>query len=306
MAVGMGMMYVASEQLGDNVARVQAFGGLDDSDRPPVTSALTFLLVGTDSRSEDTAPGVTADGSRSAAEVVMVAHVAGDRRSATVVSIPRESWVDIPGRGPGRVSGAYTAGGPSLLIRTVEQLTALRIDHFAIIDFAGFRSMVDTVGGVDIETAAPAGSAAPPRVSHMNGAQALAYLRDGAGLNTGDRARRQQNTLRAMMEKAASGDTLTDPVRLYDFLDATSHSVGVDETLNNGGLRALAFGLSELHPTKVLFLRTPVSGLGRDAGGAVAQLDAARTPELWRAVEQGPVAGYVQQNGRDTLGPLTR
>ena len=103
-------MYVASEQLGDNVARVQnAFGGLNEAERPPPTGALTFLLVGTDSRSEATAPGVNANGTPAEAEVVMVAHVAADRKSATVVSIPRDSWVDIPGRGRGRVSGAYAA-----------------------------------------------------------------------------------------------------------------------------------------------------------------------------------------------------
>ena len=151
LVAGAGSIYLVSEKLGDNVARVEnAFAGLDEAARPPATGALTFLLVGTDSRSESTPPGVTANGSGSGADVVMVAHVAPDRRSATVVSIPRDSWVDIPGRGGGRVSAAYAIGGPSLLIKTVESLTALRVDHFAVIDFAGFRSMVDAIGGIDV------------------------------------------------------------------------------------------------------------------------------------------------------------
>ena len=106
-----GFAYVASEKLGDNVARVRAFDGIDEATRPPATGALTFLLVGTDSRSEGTPPGIIAAGTGSDAEVVMVAHVAPDRKSATVVSIPRDSLVDIPDRGRGRVSSAYTAGG---------------------------------------------------------------------------------------------------------------------------------------------------------------------------------------------------
>ena len=195
LVAGAGAIYLVSEKLGDNVARVEnAFAGLDEATRPPATEALTFLLVGTDSRSESTPPGVTANGSGSGADVVMVAHVAPDRRSATVVSIPRDSWVDIPARGGGRVSAAYAIGGPSLLIKTVESLTALRVDHFAVIDFAGFRSMVDAIGGIDVAAAAP--GASPPAVVHMNGAQALVYVRDRC-------RHRQRRTCPAPAERAA-------------------------------------------------------------------------------------------------------
>jgi LCP family protein required for cell wall assembly len=301
-----GMTYFASERLGDNVARVQnAFGGLDEADRPPVSSALTFLLVGTDSRSEETAPGVTATGVKSDADVVMVAHIAPDRRSATVVTIPRDSWVEIPNRGRGRVGGAYAGGGPSLLVQTVEKLTDLRIDHFAVIDFAGFRSMVDALGGIDIDVPAPVG-AFERGMNHLDGARALLYVRDRTGYQQGERARRQQNALRAILDKAASSNTLTDPVRLYDFLDAASRSVGVDDTLSNGGLRALALRLSDIRPGEVLFVRAPVARLSQDPGGMVVQLDEARAAQLWSAVQQEAVAGFVQQNGRDALGPVTR
>ena len=309
LATGVSLMYVASERLGDNVTRVQAFDGLDDANRPPVTDALTFLLVGTDSRSETTAPGVAADGSHSDAEVVMVAHVAPDRKSATVVSIPRDSWVDIPDHGQGRVSGAYAAGGPALLIRTVEHLTDQRIDHFAVIDFAGFRSMVDALGGIDVDIQPPLSDTVPGfhrGTNHLDGALALVYVRDRTGLANGDRGARQQNALRAMLDKAATNDTLTDPVRLYDFLDAASHSMGVDDTLSNGGMRALAFVLGDLRSNDVLFTRAPVMALGRDGGGVLVQLDQDRGPALWTAVQQEKASSYVQQNARDALGPVTR
>ena len=135
---GVSLVYLVSEQLGNNISRVQnAFGGLDEATRPPPTGALTFLLVGTDSRSDSTPAGVNVNGARSESDVVMVAQVAPDRKSATVVSIPRDSLVDIPGRGADRIAAAYAVGGPTLLIQTVEGLTALRIDHFAVIDFSG-------------------------------------------------------------------------------------------------------------------------------------------------------------------------
>ena len=72
---------------------------------------------------------------------------------ASVVSIPRDALVDVPDRGPAKISAAYGLGGPTLLVRTVEQLTHNRIDHFAIIDYAGFQHMVDAVGGIDVEGA---------------------------------------------------------------------------------------------------------------------------------------------------------
>jgi LCP family protein required for cell wall assembly len=303
LGAGIAFALVVSERLGDNVARVHnAFGALDESTRPPPTGALTFLLVGTDSRSETTPAGVLLNGTNSEGDVVMVAQVAPDRRSATVVSIPRDTWVDIPDRPANRIATAYSAGGPSLLIRTVEGLTDLRIDHFAVIDFAGFRSMVDAVGGIDVDVPAPVG-AFGRGVNHMDGAQALAYVRDPSGYTRGDRARRQQNALRAILTKAASSGTLTGPVQLYDFLDAASRSVGVDDTLSNDGLRAIAIKMSDLGPKDVIFLRAPVAALARDRGQTVVRLDRARAQELWSAVRDGSVDGFMQRNATDALGP---
>ena len=82
--------------------------------------------------------------------------------------------------------------------------------------------------------------------------------------------------------------------------------MGVDDTLSNGGMRALALKLSDLSPDDVLFLRAPVVAVGRDGGGPVMRLDLARAPELWNAVRQGTAGAYVQQNARDALGPVTR
>lgn len=306
LGIGAGFALVVSERLGDNVTRVHnAFAPLDESVRPPGTGALTILLVGLDSRSEETPPGVTAGGASAESDVVMLAQVAPDRKSGTVISIPRDSWVPVPGRGADRIATAYASGGPSLLIQTVEGITDLRIDHFAVIDFAGFRSMVDAVGGIDVDVAAPVAGFARGR-HHMDGAQALGYVRDRTGYANGERARRQQNALRAMLAKAASSDTLSDPVRLYDFLDATSRSVGVDDTLSNGGLRALALRFRDLGPADVTFVRAPVAQLGRERGQSVVRLDEQRAQELWTAVRGGDVGAYVARNATDALGPITR
>ena len=306
LATGVGFALILSERLGNNVTRVHnAFGALDEAVRPAPTGALTFLLVGTDSRSETTPPGIDATGATSGSDVVMVAQIAPDRQSATVISVPRDTLVDIPERRPDRIATAYAAGGPSLLIRTVENLTNLRIDHFAVIDFAGFRSMVDAVGGIDVDLNKPPSSLGRGP-AHLDGAQALLYVRDSAGYQQGDRARRQQNALRAILGRAASTGTLTDPVQLYDFLDAASRSVGIDDTLSNGGLRALGLKLSELGPGDVTFVRAPVAGTGQQGGQFVVHLDAAQAQELWAAVRDGAVSGYVERHATDALGPVTK
>jgi LCP family protein required for cell wall assembly len=306
LATAAGFALVLSEGLGNNVTRVHdAFGPLDEATRPAPTGAMTFLLVGTDSRSETTPAGVDVDGRTSESDVVMVARVAPDRRSATVVSIPRDSLVEIPDRRVDRIATAYAAGGPSLLIHTVESLTDLRVDHFAVIDFAGFRSMVDAVGGIDVDLSAPPSSLGRGP-THLDGGEALLYVRERTNYQNGDRARRQLNALRAILTGAVSNGTLADPVELYDFLDAASRSVGVDDTLSNGGLRALGLTLSRLAPKDVTFVRAPVASFAKQGSQTVVRLDADRAPRLWTAVRDGAVSGYVQANATDALGPVTK
>ena len=250
-----------TDKLGDDVVRVpDAFKGLDASARPPAADGLTFLLVGTDTRSDvpttGTAAEATASGDRS--DVLMIARLAQDGRSAAVVSIPRDSWVDIPGHGMNKINAAYAFGGPSLLIKTVENLTALHIDHFAVVDFAGFQAVVDSVGGIDVGISAPTsdrGVDFHQGMNHLDGAQALAYVRQRYGLADGDldRAQRQQNALRAVLTKVASTGTLDNPVGLYRLLDAASEFVSVDDTLSNGGLRSVTQKLRALPPGQRVF-----------------------------------------------------
>jgi LCP family protein required for cell wall assembly len=302
-----GGLFLVSQNLGDNVVRVpDAFAGLDERARPAPATALTFLLVGTDSRSPEAttgtgarAPADVAGAQRS--DVVMLAQVSPDRRSVAVVSIPRDSWVEIPGRGPDKVNAAYSAGGPALLVGTVENLTGVRVDHFAVIDFAGFRSVVDALGGVDVAVAAPTSSggvAFHQGVNHLDGEQALVYVRQRHELAGGDldRGRRQQNVLRALLGRLAAGDTLANPVGLYEFLDAISRSVGVDDTLSNSGLRSLAVDLRGLRPGEVRFLTAPVAGTGREGRQSVVYLDRVRAPVLWAALRAGDPAGYAAQH----------
>lgn len=311
--VGIGL-FGLTEHVGDDVARLpRAFTGLDQSARPASAGALTFLLVGTDSRSSDpttgtdaTAPGFVAGAARS--DALMIAQVSPDRRRAAVVSIPRDSWVDVPGHGSHKINAAYSIGGPPLLIQTVEQLSGVRIDHFAIVDFAGFQSVVDAMGGIDVVVATPTSSAGitfHAGVNHLDGASALVYVRQRHELPGGDlsRALRQQNVLRAVLTGLVTNSTLTDPIALWNVVDAVSGAVTVDDTLTNDGLRGLALDLASVRPRAVTFLRAPVGSAGREGGQDVLYLDPTSSRALWAALRGGDIAGYATNHPGDQLGP---
>ena len=304
-----------TEKFGDNVARVpNAFEGLNESARPLSSGGLTFLLVGTDTRSDLPTTGTAAEATPTAggrSDVLMIARIAADGQTAAVVSIPRDSWVNVPGQGMNKINAAYAFGGAGLLIHTVESLTALHIDHFAVIDFAGFKSVVDSVGGIDVSLSAPTtdrGVTFQQGLNHLDGDKALVYVRQRYGLTNGDldRGQRQQNALRALLSKAAASGTLNNPLGLYRLLSSIGSFVSVDDTLDNSALRLITQKVRDVGPGNFMFLRAPVAGFGREGSQSVVYLDNKQTVELWRCLQQGTMANYVGQHADDSLGPVTR
>lgn len=302
-------IYVMTERLGNNVSRVpDAFAGIRADTRPAASSGTTFLLIGTDTRSPDPTTGTDApagvDAGSQRSDVIMLARANAGGSTAAVTSISRDSWVDIPGRGTNKINAAYAFGGAPLLIQTVENLTGVRVDHFGVIDFAGFQEMVDSVGGIDIRVAAATSNSGVDfheGLNHLGGAQALAYVRQRYDLPGGDldRAKRQQNALKALLTKA--GDDLSDPVGLYDLVDATSRTVSVDDTLTNGGLRDLALEMKGLRPGGVTFTSAPVAGLGREGAQSVVYLDEQAGKQLWAAFRDGTMAQYGAAHPAEAL-----
>jgi len=307
-----GGFYLVGETLGGNVDRVHdVFGPLQVAQRPDAGPGETFLVVGTDTRSaepttgSDAPAGVDAGSQRS--DVIMLAQLAADRKSASVVSIPRDSWVDVPGRGQNKINAAYAFGGPSLLVATVEKLTGVRVDHFAVVDFAGFQAMVDAVGGIDVKVAAATsngGVAFQEGLNHLDGPAALAYVRQRHGLPGGDldRAHREQAALKALLSKAAA--EYAHPVELYRLIDATSRTVSIDDTLSNGGLRDLALSAAGLRPSTITFLNAPVASFGREGAQSVDYLDGGRSAELWADFRGGSVGAYAAKYPADRLADI--
>lgn len=307
-AVG-AFFYFSDRYLG-NIDRIaNPFAGIDDSQRPaPATPAqdgaqapLTFLLIGSDSRDP------SGEGPPSArSDVIMLMRVTADRQQVQFISIPRDSWVAVPGYGLNKINAAYAFGGPTLLIRTVESVTATRIDHFAAVDFAGFKEITDALGGVDVRvarTTTSRGVTFTAGINHLNGDEALVYVRQRYDLPGGDldRVQRQQNYMRAMMAEVFRQNMLGDLGQTDDLLLALTSAISVDETLSNTDLVGLAYSLRGLNANSLSFLTVPVAGLGTEGAQSVVYLDTARAAAMWAYLQSDTLIEHLGEFTRDQL-----
>ncbi|MFJ1708920.1 LCP family protein [Kitasatospora sp. NPDC088346] len=247
-----------------------------ESDRPTRTAdtAENILLIGSDDRSgANGAYGSTA-GQRS--DTVILLHLAADGRRATAVSVPRDVMVTVPPcelpdgtrtrGGLAQFNAAFDTGGPACTIRTVEQLSGIRIDHHMIVDFTGFKRMVDAVGGVEVCVPTEihdrdAHLDLPAGRQLLHGEQALGWVRVRESLGNGsdtDRMGRQQQFLAALIRKVQSQGVLLNPTRLWPLLDAATSSITADPGLSRlGALYDLAQRLRSMAPSDIVFLTTP-------------------------------------------------
>ena len=220
------------------------------------TSGSNWLLVGSDSREgmseEDgdryAAGDLSEGGART--DTIIIVHVPSFGGKPTMVSIPRDSYVDIPGYGMGKINSAYTFGGPQLLQQSVEQSTGLRMDHYMEIGFGGFGAIVDAIGGVELCPSEPindpmAGINLEAGCQEMDGPTALGYVRTRYTSAQGDldRVERQREFLTAVVSKVGSFGTLANPFRALPLVSAFTDALTVDEGDHVWHLAHLALGM---------------------------------------------------------------
>ncbi|MFD0742477.1 LCP family protein [Phytohabitans flavus] len=218
-----------------------------------------------------------------------------------MISIPRDLWVSVPkskdGRHGGRdakINAAFAWGGIPLMVQTVEKYTGVRIDHVAIIDFGGFQEIVDALGGVEIDVEQSFTSIHKPHRKFtkgpqtLDGAAALDYARERYAFRDGDfaRMRHQQQLIKAVLDKAASGGLLTNPGRLNSFLRATADAVSVDETMS---IFDTAADLRHLRSGNLTFLTSPNKGSGQVGSESVVLEDPQKAKALFEAVRRDAV-----------------
>jgi LCP family protein required for cell wall assembly len=313
--IGGGIWFVTARYAG-NVDRINdVFGSISAETRPaPATSAndpkgepVTFLLVGSDTRGHP-ASGEDPDGR---SDAIMIARLSADRKHAQLISIPRDSWVPIPGHGTSKINAAYSWGGPSLLIQTVEQLTQVRIDHYVAVDFDGIAQVTDALGGVDVkvaETTTNGPYTFTAGVNHITGEQARWYLGQRHRLAGGDfdRVKRQQQYLQAVFQKLFSSDTFRDVGKLDSSLRALTSAVSIDDTLSSADLFSLAYSMRDLTPDNVDFFTAPVLGTGMEGAASVVYLDQTRDQRMWTYLNSDSLAQNAAEFSKDALPDTPR
>ena len=263
--------------------------------------AVNILVLGTDSRTSASDPSQWKEGAQRT-DAIMIVQVSGDRKTVSVMSIPRDSWVEIPGHGQGKINAAYSYGGPSLTIHTVETLTGIHIDHFAVANFESFVALTDEIGGVRVNLKTPqtlAGKELGAGAQVLNGQQALAYTRERSSLPNGDfdRVKRQQTWMRSIVSRVLTNGTLSSPTALYSFLKTASRTVAVDESFTLNQMQSLALETRHLHSNDIRFMTVPTAGTGTSADGqSIVTLDADADAPLFKAFAEDRVSAYLTEH----------
>ena len=266
-------------------------------------------------------------------DTIILLHVPAGGGAAVAFSIPRDSYVDIPGYRQDKINAAYPAvqaltaerlvgegvrdraridaesaeAGRTALIGAVERLTGVTVDHYAEINLLGFYNLTRAIGGVDVclKNAVDeplSGAHLPAGPSTVSGADALAFVRQRHGLPEGDlsRIRRQQVFLAAVADKVLASGTLTDPSKLAGLVQVAQQSVVLDAGWD---LLAFARQAADIAAGNLEFLTVPTGGTGSNARGNVVLVDPAQVRDVRRAAHRRPGRGRAPGAGGRRRAP---
>ncbi|BAJ26137.1 MULTISPECIES: LCP family protein [Kitasatospora] len=277
----------------------------EDRPAPLPDGAQDILVLGSDSRSGDNGDLAGGDvGGTARSDTAMVVHIPEGRSNATVVSIPRDTMVARPActtadgkqvAGTPRVmfNSIYTTAGPACVVKTVESMTGLRMNHYVEIDFAGFKDLVDAMGGVEVTTDTAiddkySGLHLPAGTHLLDGTQALAFVRTRHGVGDGSDLGRiglQQKFLLSVLSQLQRKGTLTSPTKAYGVANAATKALTTDTSLGSlNGLLDFAQSMKGLQPERMKTVMLPVVTDRIDHNRVVA--DEAKAAALWASLRE--------------------
>ena len=253
-----------------SVHRIDAFE--DYSGRPEAAAGTNWLVVGSDSREgldPETAAGLhVGDASGQRTDTIMVAHLPDNSTVPTLISVPRDSRVPVPGQGRTKINEAFAVGGPHLLAQTVEQATGLRIDHYAEVGFGGFAGLVEAVGGVEMCLEgemhdAKTGQTLQAGCQTLEGPDALTFVRmrysDATPRSDLDRVANQRRFIGALVSEASSITTLINPFRAYALADEGAGALTMLDSDGPGDLLSLAWAMRGMSSGGLVTTTVPVT-----------------------------------------------
>lgn len=257
---------------------------------------MTVLLTGNP-------PGATGasgtSGTSGESGLVMLLHLNANHKAGGAVSIPPQTEVNVPGHGQMQLWDTLAAGGPSLLVRTVQSVTGVPIDHYASLDFNHVTSTINAVGGVTVtlpDNASSFGHIFHQGVNQLTGTTAIDYVRQPSLSETG-RVLRQQSLLRAVLAKLYADDLVKHPVIMMRVLNSFKSMLTVDSNFSNSQIESMATQLANLSPAAETFVTAPTqatSSAATASAGPAAKL-APGSSQLWKAVNRDSLAAFAQR-----------
>lgn len=277
----------------------------EESARPAETKtgAMNLLLLGSDSRAAALGDAEAGGASDQRSDTMMWVHIPADRKKIYMMSVMRDTWVQIPGHGEAKMNAAMALGGIPLVVQTLEGMFKSRIDHVAVVDFEGFKAMTDALGGVTVNVPQAfntQGFSFEAGKQQLSGEEALAFVRERKAFSDGDyqRVKNQQLFLKALMSKFLTAETLTNPVRISSLVDTVSPYVSVDKSLDAAAVASLAVGLRDVRAADVVSFTLPTSGIGTSADGqSIVLRDDAAIAKVAEALRSDTLAKLVASIG---------
>ncbi|UYM04025.1 LCP family protein [Solicola gregarius] len=250
-------------------SKIEKVDAEPDGDRPGDQPGTTYLLVGSDSREglsdeekKDLSTG-SVGGQRT--DTMLLMHVGSG--PTALISIPRDSMVDVPGEGEQQINGAYAIGGADKLVETIEQNTGIRVDDYVEIGFGGFADIVDALGGIEICTDQKiddkdSGAHFEKGCQDVDGADALAFSRVRKAFATSDlqRVQNQRQVLGNISDKAKSPWTFLNPVRYFKLSSSAADSLTIGKNVGPISLGRFAWSLGGAMSGDGLNCTVPITG----------------------------------------------
>jgi LCP family protein required for cell wall assembly len=296
--LGAGLIYASSidRSLNQNLQRESVLPaetptakGIQPRPEKSATNGINYVLIGSDVR----------HGGVSRSDALMVLHLAADRRSAYLISFPRDLWVSIPGRGRNKINAAYAFGGAPLTVQTLEGLLDVRMDHVVQMDLDGFIGLTTALGGVQVynkHASVSHGYDFPVGWITVSGKEAEAYVRERKQLPRGDldRAERHRAVVHAIVTKGLSGETIKNPRLFLAFTSGVARHLTVDDELTPEMLRTTALSL-RLTPSDIASVQAPIARFGRSPDGqSIDVVDEAQMKKMADALRTDTMADYVR------------
>jgi LCP family protein required for cell wall assembly len=304
--LGAGGAFLYYRNIDSGLQRTDAFSQIS-GERPAsaVAGAQNILLLGSDSRDPDN----KAQPGQWRTDTMIILHVDAQHQKGYLVSIPRDLYVHIPksptnpefGDTNAKVNAAFAWGGVPLTVQTLEGYTGVHIDHVVLVDFGGFQQVTDALGGVDLNIEQDVTSIHKPfrhfkkGVNHLGGAEALDYVRQRYQFAEGDfaRMRHQQEFMKALLDKASSTGTMSNPFKLDAFLTSVTKAMTVD---NDFSLASTALAFRSMGSKDLTFMVSPNLGSDTRNGESVVVSDKNKALSLYEAMVNDKVADWVAQN----------